>query len=93
MIRIILDEADPSSAQDIQSRLQRVSYDVVATTATVDDAIIRANDLNPDLILMDNRMNGEWDSIDPPIVISFFRFPLIPGPRSPSCRRSPRVTA
>ncbi|MGZ4882736.1 MAG: ATP-binding response regulator [Halobacteriota archaeon] len=64
MIRIILVEADPTSAQDIQSRLQRVSYDVVATTATVSDVIERANDLQPDIILMDIRMKGETDNIE-----------------------------
>jgi PAS domain S-box-containing protein len=64
LIRIILVEADPTSAQDIQSRLQHVSYDVVATTATVSDVIERANDLQPDIILMDIRMKGERDNIE-----------------------------
>jgi PAS domain S-box-containing protein len=64
MIRIILIEFDPKSAQDIQSRLQRVSYDVVASTATVDEVIRRANELEPDLILMDIRMKEERGSID-----------------------------
>ncbi|MGZ4892039.1 MAG: PAS domain S-box protein [Halobacteriota archaeon] len=64
MIRIVLIEFDPNSAQDILSRLQRVSYDVVATTATVDEVITRANELNPDLILMDIRMKDERGSIN-----------------------------
>ena len=64
MIRIILVEADPTSAQDIQSRLQHVSYDVVATAATVSDVIERANDLQPDIILMDIKMEGDRDSIE-----------------------------
>ena len=64
MIRIVLIEFDPNSAQDILSRLQRVSYDVVATTATVDEVITRANELKPDLILMDIRMKDERGSID-----------------------------
>ena len=64
MIRIILVEADPTSAQDIQSRLQRVSYDVIATTATLGDVIERAHDLQPDIILMDIRMKGERDNIE-----------------------------
>ncbi|MGZ4928596.1 MAG: ATP-binding protein [Halobacteriota archaeon] len=64
MIRIVLIEFDPNSAQDILSRLQRVSYDVVASTATVDEVMTRANELQPDLILMDIRMKGDRDSID-----------------------------
>jgi AmiR/NasT family two-component response regulator len=62
--RIVLLEGDSSSAQDIQSRLERVSYDVVATTTTVSDVIERANDLQPDIILMDIGMDGERDSIE-----------------------------
>ena len=64
MIRIILVEADPTSAQDIQSRLQHVSYDVVATAATVSDVIERENDLQPDIILMDIKMEGDRNSIE-----------------------------
>jgi PAS domain S-box-containing protein len=64
MIRIILIELDPNSAQEIQNRLHRVSYDVVATTATIDDVVTRANDLKPDLILMDVRMKGEKGGIE-----------------------------
>lgn len=63
MIRIVLVELDPGSAQDIQSRLQRVSYDVIATTATADEVITRANELKPDLILMDVKMKGDRSAI------------------------------
>jgi len=64
MIHIVLIEFDPNSAQDILSRLPRVSYDVVATTATVNEVITRANELKPYLILMYIRMKDERGSID-----------------------------
>jgi len=64
MIRIILVVDDPNSAQDIQNRLQRMCYDVIALTATADDVITRADELRPDVILMDVRLKGEADGIE-----------------------------
>jgi len=64
MIRIILVVDDPNSAQDIQNRLQRMCYDVIALTATADEVITRADALRPDIILMDVRLKGEADGIE-----------------------------
>jgi Response regulator containing CheY-like receiver, AAA-type ATPase, and DNA-binding domains len=64
MIRIILVVDDPNSARDIQNRLQRVSYDVTAMTATADEVITRADELRPDVILMDVRLKGETDGVE-----------------------------
>ncbi len=64
MIRIILVVDDPNSAQDIQNRLQQMSYDVVALTATADEVITRTDELRPDIILMDVRLKGETDGIE-----------------------------
>ena len=64
MIRIILFVDDPNSARDIQNRLQRVSCDVTAMTATADEVITRADELRPDVILMDVRLKGETDGVE-----------------------------
>ena len=64
MIRIILVVDDPNSAQDIQNRLRRMCYDVIALTATADEVITRADALRPDIILMDVRLKGEADGIE-----------------------------
>jgi CheY-like chemotaxis protein len=64
MIRIILVVEDPHSAQDIQNRLQLMSYDVIALTATADEVIARAEELRPDIILMDVRLKGKADGIE-----------------------------
>lgn len=53
MIRIILVVDDPNSALDIQNRLQRMSYDVIALRSTADEVITREDELRPDVILMD----------------------------------------
>src|SRR5450759_712139 len=64
MIRLILFVDDPNSARDIQNRLQRVSCDVTAMTATADEVITRADELRPDVILMDVRLKGETDGVE-----------------------------
>jgi len=64
MIRVILIVDDQNSARDIQNRLQRVSYDVTAMTATADEVITRADELRPDVILMDVRLRGETDGVE-----------------------------
>ena len=63
MIRIILVADDPNSAQDIQNRLQRMNYDVVATVAA-HQVIARTDELHPDIILMDVSLQGEADWIE-----------------------------
>ena len=64
MIRIILVVDDPNSAHDIKNRLQRMCYDVIALTATADEVTTRADELRPDVILMDVRLKGETDGIE-----------------------------
>ena len=63
MMRIILVVDDSNSARDIQNRLQRASYDVTTLTATADEVITRADELRPDVILMDVRLKGETDGV------------------------------
>ena len=78
MIRIILVADDPNSAREIQNRLQRVSYDVIATTATADEVITRVDELRPDVILVDVRLKGETDEIEAARQIkSFHDIPII----------------
>ena len=64
MIRIILVVDDPNSALDIQNRLQRMSYDVIALRSTADEVITREDELRPDVILMDVKLKGETDGIE-----------------------------
>ncbi|MGD0717890.1 MAG: PAS domain S-box protein, partial [Halobacteriota archaeon] len=62
MTRILLVANDPNSAQDIQTRLQRMGYDIAALTVTADQVIARADEVRPDIIMMDVRLQGgtEW---------------------------------
>jgi PAS domain S-box-containing protein len=60
MIRILLAVDDPE--QDIQNRLQRMSYDVL--TASADEVTESVDELRPDIILMNVRLKGETDGIE-----------------------------
>ena len=62
MIRIILGVDDSTSGQDTQNLLQRMSYDVL--TVSIDEVTERADELQPDIILMDVRLDGEKDGIE-----------------------------
>jgi len=62
MIRIILGVDDSTSGQDIQNLLQRMSYDVL--TVSIHEVTERADELQPDIILMDVRLDGEKDGIE-----------------------------
>ena len=64
MLRIILVVDDPNSAQDIQNQLQRMSDDVIALTSTADEVITRADELRPDVILIDVKPKGQTDGIE-----------------------------
>ena len=60
MIRILLAVDDPE--QDIQNQLQPMNYDVL--TASADEVTERVDELRPDIILMDVRLEGETDGIE-----------------------------
>jgi len=51
-------------ARDIQSRLQKMGYEVIGTAARGEDAVERVLDLRPDLVMMDINLRGEMDGID-----------------------------
>ena len=62
-IRILVVEDEAVVARDLQTRLTRLGYTVVDTTARGDSAIVLAEKHNPDLVLMDIRLQGEMDGI------------------------------
>jgi signal transduction histidine kinase len=59
--RIMVVEDEGIVALDIQSKLESKGYEVPAVLATGEDAIDRAGELQPDLILMDIQLAGELD--------------------------------
>jgi PAS domain S-box-containing protein len=63
-VRILVVEDERIVALDLQARLQDLGYVVPATAARGEDAVRRALELHPDLILMDIRLKGEMDGIE-----------------------------
>ena len=62
--RILIVEDDRVVARDIQDHLTRIGHAVVGLAARGEDALPLAIQSQPDLVLMDIRLEGEVDGID-----------------------------
>src|SRR5262245_2159339 len=62
--RILIAEDERVVARDIQNRLGRLGYEVVGAARFGEDAVRLADELRPDLILMDIRLAGALDGVD-----------------------------
>lgn len=63
MAQILIVEDESIIARDIRDCLESLGYQVPAIATTGLEAIKKATDLRPDLILMDIRLKGEMDGI------------------------------
>jgi two-component system cell cycle sensor histidine kinase/response regulator CckA len=61
---ILIVEDENIIALDIKRSLLNLGYDVVGTAASGEDAIIKAERSQPDLVLMDIMLKGEMDGIE-----------------------------
>ncbi|MCI0497337.1 MAG: PAS domain S-box protein [Thermoplasmata archaeon] len=62
--RILVVEDEKIVAKDIQFRVRGLGFTVPAIAATGEEAVEKARQLNPDLILMDIKLKGEMDGIE-----------------------------
>jgi PAS domain S-box-containing protein len=62
--RILIVEDERIVALDLQERLRELSYDVPAVAASGVQAVEMVEQIQPDLILMDIRLQGEMDGIE-----------------------------
>ncbi|QCG93645.1 response regulator [Azospirillum sp. TSA2s] len=62
--RILIVEDDRIVARDIQHQLSRMGHVVVGMSASGEDAVRQACSQQPDLVLMDIRLEGEMDGIE-----------------------------
>mgnify|MGYP006275159441 CR=1 FL=1 len=62
--RILIVEDEKIIALDLQRRLEKFGYSVVALAATADEAVESALEYRPDIVLMDIMLGGERDGID-----------------------------
>ena len=76
--RILIVEDEAIVAMDIESRLTAMGYAIAGRAASAEQALALAKEAQPDLILMDIRLQGEMDGIDAALEIhKYFRIPVI----------------
>lgn len=62
--QILVVEDETIIARDIQNKLHRLGYNAPVVAASGEDAIARAEELRPDLVLMDIVLKGNIDGIE-----------------------------
>ena len=71
--RVLIVEDERIVAADLAGTLGGLGYEVVASVATGEDAVTRASELAPDLVLMDIRLGGQLDGIQAAALIKRHR--------------------
>ena len=62
-VKILIVEEEGLVAIDIRKRLTRLGCDVLAVASSGEEAIKKAVETRPDLVMMDIRLKGEMDEI------------------------------
>ena len=63
-LRVLVVEDEALIAEEIQDRLMRLEYRVIGIRDAAKEAIQAAEELHPDLVLMDIRLKGKMDGIE-----------------------------
>src|SRR5215472_11710000 len=75
--QILIAEDDPTIAQDLKYKIENLGYEVVGITHSGEQAVVLAENLRPDLVLMDIQLAGEMDGIEAAEKIRTLRVPLV----------------
>ena len=76
--QILIVEDERIVAEDIKISLQRLGYSVPGTAVSGVEAVKKAEDMQPDLVLMDIVLAGEMDGIEASALIrSRFEIPVV----------------
>ena len=62
--QVLVVEDEGVVALDIQSRLAKLGYTVLAVVDSGEEAVRKATEVRPDLVLMDVRLKGEMDGVE-----------------------------
>ena len=62
--RILIAEDERIVQLDLEQRLKQMGHTVLGIAARGDEAIAKARELKPDLVIMDVRLDGEIDGIE-----------------------------
>lgn len=63
-VKIQIVEDETIIAMEVEDRLKTIGYEVTSTVASGEEAVRRAGEDNPDLVLMDIVLQGEMDGIE-----------------------------
>src|SRR6266849_6599765 len=78
MANILVVEDEKIVAADIASTLQGLGYSVPGVVSSGEEAIRRANELHPDLVLMDIMLGGQMDGVQSArLMRQRFRIPVV----------------
>jgi PAS domain S-box len=78
MTKILIVEDEGLVAKNIQSRLKRLGYAIVALASSGEEAIRKAEETHPDLVLMDIILEGDMDGVEAAKQIySRFNIPVV----------------
>ncbi len=69
--RIMIVEDEEIVSFDLKKTLEKLGYQVIAQASSGIEAIEKAENFKPDIILMDIRLKNELDGIDTAYIISF----------------------
>jgi len=76
--KILVVEDEGIVAKDIENRLNKFGYHVCGIVATGEEAIARVEELKPDLLLIDIRLQGAMDGIAVAQIVHYnFEIPII----------------
>jgi two-component system cell cycle sensor histidine kinase/response regulator CckA len=62
--KILVVEDEAIVARDIENRLKNLGYDVPMVVSSGEDAVQKADETQPDLVLMDIKLKGKMDGIE-----------------------------
>ncbi len=63
-LRVLIVEDEVIVALELQSHLENLGYEVVGSVTSGEEAVLHADALQPDLVLMDVRLSGKMDGIE-----------------------------
>lgn len=76
--KLLIVEDEGIVALNIQRRLEGIGYSIVASVSSGEEAIAAAGEMNPDLVLMDIKLEGSVDGIEAAAQIRWrFQIPIV----------------
>src|SRR4051794_829502 len=76
--RLLVVEDERIVARSLRKQLQSLGYEVIDVVPSGDDAVLKAGEFRPDLVLMDISLEGTMDGVEAAELIrKRFRLPVV----------------